>query len=97
TLDEPERTALDAERMGRVEHGDARGVERGEGRRQALVTHVTYDGLEEIDELTDGRGERIGGQRHTLLASVARHAFPGHRILVVVNQGLHDKLVPQHP
>ena len=62
TLDEPKRTALDAQRVQRVEYGHARRVEGRETRGQAPLTDVAHDGVgiasggEEIEE--SGLGDR---------------------------------------
>jgi hypothetical protein len=81
--------------MKRVEHGHTRGVERGEARRQAAVTDVPHDRVEQIDHSTDRGGDRVGGEGDVLLPGVAIHAFPGHCVVVVVDERLHEQLVAE--
>jgi hypothetical protein len=54
-LDEPERAAPNAERVERIEHRHARGVERGEARRQARLADVAHDRVGQIDYATKGK------------------------------------------
>jgi hypothetical protein len=95
-LEEPERAALDAQRVGPIEHRHARGVERGEARGQSALADMSDDRVEQIDHLADRRSERVGRQRHVLLAGVSLHALEGHGVLVVIDQRLHQKLVAEN-
>lgn len=94
-LDEPERTASNSQWVQRVKHRHARGIQRGECRRQARLAYVAHHGVEQVDDAPHAGGQGIGRQRHVLLASAAHDAFPGGRLVVVIDQGLYQELIAQ--
>jgi hypothetical protein len=94
-VDEPQSGILDAKRVKPIENRHAGGVERGKPRRQAGLANMAHDRVEQIDDLPDGRRQRVGRERNALCSRVSLHSFPRDRILVVVHERLHEELVAE--